>query len=181
MAIGARWIRLGTVGPRELLAAVTGLARAQSARAAPIVLWARSAAPVDSDLVRADEGRLVFALIAPARLAPGRASRWPAWVLAPALAACRALGARAWAEGAELWLHGARAGRAAAGRVGECVVASASLMPRLPRAAVEERVIESVLRLRVEAQHGWQFDNSWASAAERAAIAAALPQPALAR
>lgn len=181
MTIAARWIRAGTVQPRELLAALTGLARAQPACAAPIALWARSAAPVESDLVRADEGRLVLALIAPARLAPGRASRWTAWALAPALAACRALGARAWAEGAELWLHGARGGRAAAGRVGECVVASASLAPTLPRAGFEERVIESVFRLIVEAQHGWQFENSWANAAEKAAIAAALPQPALAR
>lgn len=181
MAIGARWIRLGTAGPRELLAALTGFAAAQSPCAAPIALWARSAAPVETALVRADADGLVFALIAPARLAPGRASRWSAWVLAPALAACRALGAVAWSSGAELWLHGARAGRAAAGRVGGCVVASASLVPRLPRAAYEDRVIESAFRTRLEAQQGWQFDNSWASAAERAAIAAALPEPALAR
>jgi lipoate-protein ligase A len=36
-----------------------------------------------------------------------------------------------------------------------------------------ERELESVFRTRLEAQLGWQFENSWPSAAEQAAIAAA--------
>ncbi|MCX7960852.1 MAG: hypothetical protein N2653_04650 [Burkholderiales bacterium] len=181
MAIGARWIRLGGVGPRELLAALAGLAAAQSPRAAPIAVWARAAAPVENDLVRAEEDGLVFALIAPARLAPGRASRWTSWVLAPVLAAWRALGAHGWAGAAELWVHGTPAARAAAARIGACVVASASLAARSPYAASDPRTLESLIRTRLEAQHGWQFDNSWANAHERAAIAAAAPEPAFAR
>ncbi len=36
-----------------------------------------------------------------------------------------------------------------------------------------EREIEAVFRARIEAQHGWQFENSWPSKPEQAAIAAA--------
>jgi hypothetical protein len=36
-----------------------------------------------------------------------------------------------------------------------------------------ERELESVFRARIEAQHGWQFETSWPSTREQAAIAAA--------
>jgi hypothetical protein len=173
----ARWIRIGIAEPRELLATLAGFALAQPVHAAPIVAWGRATAPVDSELLRADAGCFVFALIAPRRLAPGRAARWPAWVLAPALAACRALGLRAWADGAELRLAGVPLARAAAAALGACALASASLESRLPGAEFEERTIESLVRSRLEAQHGWEFDHSWPNAAERAAIARAQPQP----
>jgi hypothetical protein len=181
VTLGARWIRLGTVKPRELIGALAGLAAAQGARALPVLVWARAAADVDTELVCAGEGRFVFALLLPRLRAPGRAGRWKWLVLGPAVATYRQLGEPAYASGAELWLGGARIARASACAIGECVVASCSFLPRIPRAGFEERVIEAALRARLEAQHGWQFDHSWASAAERAAIAGASAEPALVR
>jgi hypothetical protein len=181
MPQGARWIRLGTVAPGELIAALSGLALAQKSNALPIVLWAGTGAAVESELVCADEDRFVYALIAPRRNAPGRASRWRAWALAPAIATYRQLGVRAYLSGSELRLNGARIAYGAAAAIGECVVATGSFLPRIPRAGFEERVIEAVFRIRLEAQLGWQFDNSWANAEERAAIAQAAPEPALLR
>jgi hypothetical protein len=181
MAIAARWIRQGPAEPRALLAAIAGLAHAQDARAAPILLWARAGAPVDAGWLQAEEGHHVFALIAPVRFAPGRACRWAAWAMAPAIAAYRQLGVRAYADGNELWLNGRRIARCAATALGACVVACGSFLPGLPGAGFEERVVEAVFRMRLEAQHGWQFDTSWAGDAERAAIEDALSEPAAAR
>lgn len=39
--------------------------------------------------------------------------------------------------------------------------------------APPERVFEAVIRARIEAQHDWQFENSWPGARERLALAAA--------
>lgn len=181
MAIVARWIRQGTAEPQALLAAIAGLALAQSPRAAPILLWARAASAVDGEWLRVDEGQLAFALIAPARFAPGRASRWAAWAMAPAIATYRQLGVRAYADGNDLRLNGRRIGRAASAPIGDCAIASGGFLPGIPGAGFEERVIEATFRMRLEAQHGWQFDTSWTSAAERAAIAEAAPEPALPR
>jgi hypothetical protein len=88
---------------------------------------------------------------------------------------------RVHSSGNELILNGACIGRASSAQLGECVVASASFLTRIPRAGFEERVIEAVFRQRIEAQFGWQFDNCWASAGEREAIARAIPEAALAR
>lgn len=181
MAIAARWIRQGTAEPRALLAAIAGLALAQGPRAAPILLWARAAAQVDGEWLQVEEGRFAFALIAPARLAPGRASRWAAWAVAPAIAAYRQLGVRAYADGAELCLNGRRIGRVGAAPVGDAAVVSGSFLPGIPGAGFEERVIEATFRMRLEAQLGWQFDSSWPSGAERAAMAEALSDAELAR
>lgn len=176
MTIAARWIRLGTAEPRALLATIAGLALAQGPRAAPVLLWARAAAGVASDLVVADAGSFAFALIAPERFAPGRQVRRAAWVLAPAIAAYRQLGVRAYSDGAELCLNGARIARASVATVGDCVVASGSFLAGIPGAGFEEKVLEAVFRARLEAQLGWQFDTAWAGAVERAAIADALAE-----
>ncbi|MGQ0512297.1 MAG: hypothetical protein ACT4P9_16970 [Betaproteobacteria bacterium] len=181
MTIAARWIRQGTEEPRALLAAIAGLALAQPRRAAPILLWARAAFATDGDWLRVNEGDLAFALIAPAHFAPGRASRWAAWAMAPAIATYRQLGVRAYAEGNDLRLNGRRIGRVASAPIGECAVASGSFVQAIPGAGCQERVIEATFRMRLEAQHGWQFDTSWAGEAERVAIADALSEPVLPR
>jgi hypothetical protein len=181
MPQGARWIRQGTVAPAELIAAITGLALAQRPRSVPIVLWAGTGAAVESEIVCAEEDRYAYALIAPLRFAPGRATRWCAWAQAPAVATYRQLGVRAYASGQEIWLNGARIASGAACAIGDCAVATGSFLPRIPRAGFEERVIEAVFRMRLEAQLGWQFDNSWANAEERTAIAQAAPEPVLVR
>lgn len=181
MAIAARWIRQGTAEPRALLATIAGLALAQAPGAAPIVLWARAASAADGGWLQVEEGHFAFALIAPARLAPGRASRRIAWAMASAIATYRQLGVRAYADGDELWLNGRRIARGAAASLGGCVMVTGSFLPGLPGAGFEERVVEAVFRMRLEAQHGWQFDTSWAGEAERAAIAEALSEPEAAR
>lgn len=167
--------------PRALQAAIAGLARAQSPRAAPIVLWASAASAADGEWLQVEAGHHTFALIAPERFAPGRASRRIAWAMAAAIAAYRQLGMRAYASGNDIWLNGRRIARGAAASLGECVVATGSFLPGLPGAGFEERVLEAVFRMRLEAQHGWQFDTSWASAEERAAIADAPSEAAAAR
>lgn len=181
MAVAARWIRQGTVEPRALQAAIAGLALAQSPRAAPIVLWASAASAADGEWLQVGEGHHAFALIAPERFAPGRASRRIAWAMASAIATYRQLGVRAYANGNDIWLNGRRIARGAAAALGDCVVASGSFLPGLPGAGFEERVVEAVFRLRLEAQHGWQFDTSWADEAERAAIVDARSETAVLR
>lgn len=181
MSIAARWIRQGTVEPRVLLATIAGLALAQGPRATPILLWARAASPVDGEWLRVDEGHHAFALIAPGRFAPGRASRRVAWAMAPAIATYRQLGVRAYADGDDIRLNGRRIAHGAAAPLGECVMVSGSFLPGLPGAGFAAQVVEAVFRSRLEAQLGWQFDTSWAGDAERAAIADALSEPAVMR
>lgn len=181
MSIAARWIRQGGIEPRILLATVAALAFRQAGRAAPILLWARAASPVEGDWLNAEQGQPVFALIVPARLAPGRESRRIPWALAPAIAAYRQLGVRAYANGNDIWLNGRRIARGAAASLGGSVMVSGSFLAGLPGAGFEEQVVEAVFRLRLEAQFGWQFDTSWASEAERAAIAEALAEPEVTR
>lgn len=178
MPQGARWIRQGTVEPQPLVGAITGLALAQGPRALPILLWARTAFEVESDVLCAGEDCFAYAIIAPAKFAPGRASRWTAWALAPAIATYRQFGVRVYCNGPELWRNGAKIARGASLAIGDCVVASGSLLSKLPGAGFEERVIEAVFRMRLEAQLGWQFDNSWPSAGERARMADAMTEPA---
>ena len=140
----------------EFGVAVTRLAAAQRADAAPILAWAQP------------ERRFLFALVAPRRLAPGRAMRWPSWGVAPAIAACRHLGKRAYLDGAAIWLHGERIAAVTVREIRDCVVVDSGFPAWLPSALVED-----ALRRRIEAQHGWQFDNSWPTEAERAVHALA--------
>lgn len=176
MASAARWIRLGPTGPGGLHAACAGLALAQGPQSEPIVLWAQATAPVLGDLVRIEELHFAFALIVPLRLAPGRASRWRSWGLAPALATYRHFGARAYIDGDAVCLNGRGIGESGAQRINGCALIASSFPPRLPQALAgwAERDLERVFRARIEAQYGWQFENSWPSAHERAAIEEAL-------
>jgi hypothetical protein len=157
MGFTARWIRLGPAEPQELDGAAEALAGIQSPRAQPIVLWGAQA-----------EGH-GFALVVPLRLAPGRRQRWTAWALSPAIAAYRHIGLPAYLEGAEIRLHGRRIARTSVALIGACMVAASGFMASFPA----EGYLEGLFRARIEAQHGWQFESSWPSAAELAALSAA--------
>lgn len=180
MGTTARWIRSAPVGPYDLHAACIGLALAQGARAAPVVFWARANAPVVGDPCDIEEHHFAFALIAPLRLAPGRRSRWRAWALAPALAAYRIFGVRAYLDDDAICLNGRRIAACGAQTIGGCAVVVSSFLPRPPGTLAEwlERDLEGAFRARIEAQQGWQFENSWPSGTERLAIADALAEEA---
>lgn len=156
MAIAARWIGMASDRIAALRAECVAFARAQGRRAAPAALWARLA-----------DGRLAFALVAPLKYAPGRARRWHAWALAPLAAACRGCGLRVYLDGSGICLGARRIAQCEAMTIGDCAVAL-SVLP-LPQDDFLDR-----LRERIESQHGWQFDHSWPSHAERCAIEQAL-------
>ena len=147
----ARWIRLGRVDRIAFEQKVAWLALAQGAGAVPILAWGEG----DADYP--------FALIAPRKFAPGRTRRWLAWALASAVATYRQFGVPAYLEGDAIALHGATIACAAVQALGECAVVSSSFLARFPTwaAATPSRELEDVFRLRLEAQHGWQFDHSW--------------------
>jgi len=180
MAYAARWIRSAPVGHYDLNAACSGLASAQHARAAPIVFWARAGAPGPGNPCAIERDHFAFALIVPLRLAPGRRSRWCAWALAPAIAAYRQFGLRAYLDDDAMCLNGGRIAGCGAQEIGACAVVVSSFLPRPPGTpgAWPGRELESAFRTRIEAQHGWQFENSWPSRAERLAIADALTEEA---
>ena len=176
MSNAARWMRLGRTWSGELQAACAGLAQTQQPGAGPIVLWAQAGAPVIAEPAPVEETHYSFAMVVPLRLAPGRRSRWRAWGLAPALATYRRFGAPAYLDDDAVCLNGRRIGQSGARAIGGCAVIAGSFLPRLPAplAGWTERDLEAVFRERIEAQHGWQFDNAWPSALEQAAIAEAL-------
>ena len=165
MAVAARWIRLEANAAVALRAVYAAFAQAQPSRAMPAVLWARAV-----------EGGFRFALVVPLRLAPGRAVRWRSWALAPLIATYRGFGLRAYLDGDCVCLSGRRIAHSEATAVGCCAVIDSGFLPRLPEARVDwtERNLVDAFRARIEAQHGWQFDSSWPSVAEQAAIADAL-------
>ena len=151
----ARWIRLGSIGQAEFDTASAAIAAAQPRSAAPVLLWADEAA------------RYPFALVAPLKYAPGLARRWLAWGLAAAEATYRQFGVPAYlAE--ELCLHGRAIARSRALALGECAVVASSFLMRFPESCVAtpSLELEHAFRLRLEAQHGWEFDHSWPSAPE---------------
>ncbi|HEY8068424.1 MAG TPA: hypothetical protein VIF38_05975 [Burkholderiales bacterium] len=176
MGNAARWMRLGPIGPQAWLASCAGMASDRTPGAAPVVLWAQATAPVVSDLVRIEEHHYAYALIVPLRLAPGRRARWRAWGLTPALAAYRQFGLPAYLDGDAICLDGRRIAESGAREMGGCAVIASSFLPQSPQARSRwtARDLENVFRGRIEAQHGWQFDNAWPSADERAAIDEAL-------
>ena len=145
----ARWIRLGRLDVIGFEEAVAHLAAAQRAGAAPILAWAEC----DTDFL--------FALIVPRKYAPGRMDRWVAWTLASAVATYRQLGLPAYFEGDAMALHGATIAHASARTIGDFAVVASSFLGRWA-----SRELEDVFRLRLEAQHGWQFDHSWRSERE---------------
>jgi hypothetical protein len=156
MAVAARWIRLSPRCSTALRTACSAFAQAQASGASPAVLWARD-----------DDGACDFSLIAPHKFAPGRTRRWRAWGLAPLVATFRHYGRRAYLEGDSISLAGQVIASSDAESIGECAVVSA-------RFAADDDGFMDALRTRVASQHGWQFDHSWPSAAESAAIADAL-------
>ncbi len=163
--------------------------------------------PSLSGLLPIEQSRHLFVLVAPKRLAPGRESRWLAWGLAPALATYRHFGLPAYLEDGDVWLHGARIAHSGAATIGECAVVASSFMPRFARehgassivpgfrAWLREglslaesecadvspagRALEDVFRARIEAQLGWQFEHSWPSEQESAAIERLKPRVVL--
>jgi hypothetical protein len=156
----ARWIRLrgGLAGiePLDFDAACARLAVAQTRHASPILLWGES------------DAHYPFALIVALRLAPGRRMRWPSWGLAPAVATYRQFGVPAYLDEGEIWLHGQRISQSAVKTLGECVVVTAGFLMQFPAkcVATPSAALEQAFRLRLEAQHGWQFEHSWPSEAE---------------
>jgi hypothetical protein len=152
----ARWIRLGSPGPSEFDSACLRLAQAQAGCAAPILAWAQG------------DQRHLFALIAPLKHAPGRRIRWFSWGAASAAAAYRQFGLPAYVEGEALWLHGRRIAEGSVRVVGECALIASSFLASFPAqcAALSARDLEQAFRLRLEAQHGWQFDTSWPTESE---------------
>ncbi|MEA3194738.1 MAG: hypothetical protein QOD26_3071 [Betaproteobacteria bacterium] len=156
----ARWIRLGALAQRQFDAACAAIAAAQLSSAAPILLWSEEAA------------RYPFALIAPRKFAPGREKRWHSWGLASAVATYRQFGVPAYLDD-ELRLHGRDIAQTRVEARGECAVVTSSFLMRFPGSCVAtpSRELEEAFRLRLEAQHGWQFDHSWPDAHERLAYA----------
>jgi hypothetical protein len=152
----ARWIRLGAVEPPDFHAACARLAAAQSKGAAPVLLWAQA------------ETQYLFALIVPRKLAPGRATRWFSWALAPAIATYRQFDLPAYLDGQAIWLHGRKIADSTVETIGECAVVASSFLLRFPAKCVATPSIEleQAFRLRLEAQHGWQFDHSWPTETE---------------
>ncbi len=159
----ARWIRLGATEPLDFDAVCARLAAAQGAGATPVLLWAQS------------RTQYLFALIAPRRLAPGRAARWLSWGLAPAIATYRQFGLAAYLEGGAIWLHGRRIADSTVSAVGECAVVASSFLAHFPAKCLPtpSAALEEAFRLRLEAQHGWEFDHSWLGATEKPAFVAA--------
>ena len=158
----ARWIRLGAIGQYEFDAAYAALALAQARAAAPALIW--------SAQVTDDAARYPFALIAPLKFAPGRRERWLSWGLAAAVATYRQFDVPAYLDG-EIFLHGRDIAQTRVALLGECAVIASSFLMRFPGrcVATPSSELEQAFRLRLEAQHGWEFDHSWPSEVECAA------------
>ena len=155
----ARWIRLGSIGQAQFDAAHASIALAQPRSAPPVLLWGEEAA------------RYPFALVAPLKYAPGRVQRWLSWGLAAAVATYRQFGVPAYLDD-ELYLHGRDIAQSRVIALGECAVIASSFLMRFPGSCVAtpSLELEHAFRLRLEAQHGWQFDHSWPTAPEGAAV-----------
>jgi hypothetical protein len=155
----ARWIRLGTLSLAAFEETLAQFAGAQSRSAQPALLWAEEAA------------RYPFALIVPLKFAPGRKLRRLPWGLAAAVATYRQFGVPAYLDG-EIFLHGRDIARSRALELGECAVVASSFLARFPGSCVAtpSSELEQAFRLRLEAQHGWEFDHSWRTEPECAAV-----------
>jgi len=156
--MNARWIRLGAIEPLEFDAACARLAAAQLRASVPVLAWGQA------------ERQYLFALVAPLKHVPGRATRWLSWALNPAVATYRQFGYRAYLEGHGMWLYGRKIADASVQTIGECMVVASSFLLRFPEACVitPSAELEQAFRLRLEAQHGWQFDHSWPTEPETA-------------
>ncbi len=144
----AQWLRLGEIAQRDFDAACETLAASRIS--GPTLVWAEEAA------------RYPFALVAPLKFAPGRERRWLSWGLAAAVATYRQFGVPAYLDG-EIFLHGRDIAHTRVARVGECALIASSFLMRFPGSCVATPSfeLEQAFRLRLEAQHGWQFGSSW--------------------
>lgn len=151
----ARWIRLGAIGQQDFDIAYATFAAAQPCAAVPTLLWGEEAA------------RYPFALIAPLKFVPGLRRRWLPWGLAAAVATYRQFGVAAYLND-EIFLHGRNIAQSRAAALGECAVIASSFLMRFPGSCVAtpSLELEHAFRLRLEAQHGWEFDYSWPSEIE---------------
>jgi lipoate-protein ligase A len=153
----ARWIGLGTVDPVGFHATYAGLAEAQAAGAAPIVVWGRASAhvclgqsqgrcelddaveapvvrrPLGGGAVWVDEDQLSYALVAPLEAAPRHHADWYGWALAPAIAAYASFGLEVTRCGEDLWLAGRKIAGSGAATIGRCAVVASSFLLRFPR------------------------------------------------
>lgn len=156
----ARWIRVGAIGQREFEATHAAIAAVQPRAAPPVLLWSEEAA------------RYPFALIVPLKFAPGRRLRWLSWGLAAAVATYRQFGVPAYLDG-EIYLHGRDIAQTRVAAQGECAVIASSFLMRFPGSCVAtpSAELEQAFRLRLEAQHGWEFDYSWLTQPECAVLA----------
>lgn len=151
----ARWMRLGALERVRFDATCAALAAAQPRSAPPILLWSEEAAYYP------------FALVAPLKFAPGRRRRWLSWGLASVVATYRQFRVPAYLDD-ELRLHGRSIAQSSARQIGECAVVVSSFLMRFPGSCVAtpSAELEQAFRLRLEAQHGWQFEHSWPTASE---------------
>ena len=152
MAVAARWIRLHSDGLPAMQTACTAFARTQPPDASPAALWACI-----------EGGRHALAIVASLKHLPGRRTRWRSWALAPLVATYRQRGLSAYFDADRICLSGQPITGVSAEEVG----ASALVVMDFTAWGTE---FMDVLRLRVEAQYGWQFDSAWPTGAERAAI-----------
>ena len=146
---------MGPVERSVFDAAYASLALAQARSAPPILLWGEEAAYYP------------FALIAPLKFAPGRKQRWFSWALASALATYRQFRVPAYLDD-ELRLHGRTIADTTVCEIGECAVVASSFLMRFPGncVATPSNELEHAFRVRLEAQHGWQFEHSWPTTPE---------------
>jgi hypothetical protein len=157
--MNARWIRMAA---KPFEASCASLAAAQHGRSAPVLAWAQ------------DETEYRYALIAPRVRAPGKESRWLSWGLSAAVATYRQFGYPAYLDKG-ISLYGRRIAEASVRSVGECVLVASCFLRHFPAAviATPSAMLEQAFRLRLEAQHGWQFDHSWPTALEEPSPASA--------
>jgi len=155
----ARWIRMTA---KEFDASCASIAAAQSSRSAPVLAWAQA------------ETEYRYSLIAPRVRLPGKEGRWLSWGLSAAIATYREFGYPAYLDQG-ISLYGKCIAEASIHTVGSCVLVASSFLARFPRAyiATPSAVLEQAFRLRLEAQHGWQFDHSWPTLHERVDYAVA--------
>ena len=156
MATAARWIRLHPPGLAAMRAACAGFARAQGADSTPAALWAHI-----------EDNRHAYSIVAPRKHLPGRRSRWCSWALSPLVATYRRCGLSAYTDADRICLSGQPITGISAAAIGDCAVVVADFV------AWGGEFME-LLRHRVEAQYGWQFDTAWPSEAEIVVIADGL-------
>lgn len=204
MSRRARWIRLACTLPDALPQAAMAMAKMQVREAAPVVLWSAARTEV-SDAAPFAFAVIAPMHVAPGR--QSRWPSWalsPAVAAYRDLGLRTYLGEDGiWLQGRRIAACSAEAVGGCAvisASLGRCAIAGfgwsgsghraefrAWLREGLGLAVTQwseasdspsERVFEAGLRVRIEAQHGWQFENSWPTALERVALLQVSESPA---